>query len=47
MLVWWAGKKVLRRQNGATLLPKPLLAGALLTVIAGVLMLGRRKTSSD
>jgi len=36
MLVWQGGKVVLRRKNGPTYLPAPLLAGAV--VAAGVLV---------
>lgn len=47
MLVWTVGKRVLRRKNGATYLPKPLLAVGLVIVLVGVLMLGRRRASTD
>ena len=36
MVVWNGGKFVLRSRYGSTYAPKPLIAGALLAVVAGV-----------
>jgi hypothetical protein len=36
MVVWNGGKFVLRAKYGSTHAPKPLIAGALLAVVAGV-----------
>jgi hypothetical protein len=36
MVVWNGAKIVLRRKYGATYAPKPLLAGAVIAVAAGV-----------
>jgi hypothetical protein len=36
MAVWNGGKFFLRRRYGATYLPKPVLAGAAVAVVAGV-----------
>jgi hypothetical protein len=45
LAVWRGGKWFLRRRNGAAYLPKPVLAGAGLTLVAalaGVLLAARR-----
>ena len=46
-LVWWIAKVFLRRKYGPTYLPKPVVAGGLVVVMVGVLvLLGRRDDSS-
>ncbi len=43
-LVWRIAKLFLRRKYGSTYLPKPVIAGGLLAVLAGVLvLLGKRE----
>ncbi len=47
MLVWNGAKVILRRKYGPTYTPKPVLAGAVIAVVAGVaLFAARRDTSS-
>ncbi len=47
-LVVRAAKLFLRRKYGPTLLPKPLVAGGLVAVMVGVLLvLGRRERSGS
>ena len=46
MVVWNGGKFVLRRKYGPTYAPKPLLAGAVIAVVAGVALLAARRESS-
>ena len=42
-IVWFGAKTFLRRKYGSTYLPKPLVAGALVAVMVGLLLLlGRR-----
>jgi hypothetical protein len=43
MVVWKGAKLVLRRKYGPTYAPKPLLAGALLLIAVGALLLFRRE----
>jgi hypothetical protein len=45
MLVWRGGKLFLRRRYGPTYAPKPLLAGAVLAVVALVAVLAARRGS--
>ena len=43
---WWSGtaaKFVLRRKYGSTYAPKPLLAGAVIAVVAGVALFAARR----
>jgi hypothetical protein len=43
-LVWRIAKLFLRRKYGATYLPKPVVAGGLVAVLVGLLvLLGRRE----
>ena len=48
MAVWKGGKVLLRRKYGNALLPKPLLAGGILLVIAGGVfaVVGRARRSA-
>ena len=46
MVVWNGGKLVLRRKYGPTYAPKPLLAGVVIAVVAGVALLAARRESS-
>ena len=46
MLVWNGGKLFLRRKYGPTYAPKPLLAGGLLVVVVGGLLLANSKRDS-
>jgi len=46
MLVWNGGKLFLRRKYGPTYVPKPLVAGGILAVVAGVAILASRRESS-
>jgi hypothetical protein len=46
-IVWIGVKTFLRRKYGSTYLPKPLVAGGLVAVMVGVLvLLGRRDSSA-
>jgi hypothetical protein len=47
MAVWHGGKLFLRRRYGSTYVPKPLLAGAALAVVGGVVLLAARHASDD
>jgi hypothetical protein len=47
MAVWKGGKLVLRRKYGRTYVPKPLLAGAALTVVGAVVLLVVRHNVSE
>jgi hypothetical protein len=50
MAVWHGGKFFLRRRYGAAYVPKPVLAGAAVAVVAGVgvaAAAARRTVSSD
>ena len=46
MLVWNAGKVFLRRKYGPTYAPKPVVAGGLLAVVVGALLLVNSKRDS-
>jgi hypothetical protein len=46
MLVWNGAKVMLRRRYGPTYAPKPVLAGAIIAVLAGVAILASRRDSS-
>ena len=46
ILVWNGGKVVLRQRYGRTYAPKPVLAGAVIAVVAGVAVLAARRESS-
>jgi len=47
MLVWNGGKVFLRRKYGPTYAPKPLLAGLVIAIVAGVVaVLASRRDSS-
>ena len=46
MLVWNGGKVFLRRKYGPTYAPKPLIAGSLIAVVVGVLLLANAKRDS-
>jgi hypothetical protein len=47
MAVWNGGKFFLRRRYGRTYVPKPVLAGAVLAVAGGVVLLVTRHNGSD
>jgi hypothetical protein len=47
MAVWNGGKFVLRRKYGRTYVPKPVLAGAVLALVGGVVLLVARHNGSD
>ena len=46
MVVWNGAKFMLRRKYGPTYAPKPLLAGAVIAVVAGVAVLAARREGS-
>ena len=46
MVVWNGAKFMLRRKYGPTYAPKPLLAGAVIAVVAGVALVAARRESS-
>ncbi len=46
MVVWNGAKLVLRRKYGAAYAPKPLLAGAILAIVAGVAIFAARGAKS-
>jgi hypothetical protein len=46
MVVWHGGKYFLRRRY-STYVPKPVLAGAALAVVGGVVLLAARHASDD
>jgi hypothetical protein len=46
MAVWKGAKWFLRRRYGPTYVPRPLLAGALLAAIGGIVLLLTRRESS-
>jgi len=46
MLVWNGGKLFLRRKYGSTFVPKPLVAGGVLAIVAAVAILASRRESS-
>ena len=43
MLVWKAARWFLRRKYGAVMAPKPLLAGGLVALVVGVLLVVARQ----
>jgi hypothetical protein len=43
MLVWNGGKVMLRRKYGAAYLPKPVLAGGVIAIVASVAILASRR----
>ena len=45
MLVWNGGKVMLRRKYGPTYAPKPLVAGGVVAIVAGVALLASRRDS--
>jgi hypothetical protein len=45
MAVWNGGKFALRRKYGRTYAPKPLLAGGIIAIVAGVAILAFRRVS--
>jgi hypothetical protein len=49
MAVWHGGKLFLRRRYGSTYVPKAVLAGGALALVAGAVLvvLGARRASSD
>ena len=47
LLVWNGAKVVLRRKYGRTYLPKPVVAGALLAVVGGVVLVLARRNGSE
>jgi hypothetical protein len=47
MLVWNGGKVLLRQKYGRTYVPKPVLAGAVLAVVGGVVLLVTRHGNDD
>jgi hypothetical protein len=46
MVVWNGAKFFLRRKYGPTYAPKPVLAGAVIAVVAAVAVLAARRESS-
>ena len=46
MLVWNGAKVMLRRKYGSTYAPKPLLAGGVIAIVAGVAIIASRRDSS-
>ena len=46
MLVWNGAKVLLRRKYGPTYAPKPVLAGAVIAIVAGAAVLAARRESS-
>ena len=46
MVVWNGAKFFLRRKYGPTYAPKPVLAGAVIAVVAAVALLAARRESS-
>jgi hypothetical protein len=47
MLVWNGGKVLLRQKYGRTYLPKPVLAGAVLALAGGVVLVVTRRNGSE
>jgi hypothetical protein len=47
MVVWKGAKWFLRRKYGAAMAPKPVLAGGLLLVIAGIVLATRQRSGAD
>jgi hypothetical protein len=46
MVVWNGAKFMLRRKYGPTYAPKPLVAGAVIALVAGAAVLAARRESS-
>ena len=46
ILVWNGAKVVLRQKYGRTYAPKPVLAGGIIAIVAGVAILASRRDSS-
>ena len=46
LVVWNGAKFVLRSKYGRTYAPKPLIAGAVIAVVAGVALVAARRESS-
>ena len=46
MLVWNGGKVIMRRKYGPTYAPKPLLAGGIIAIVAGVAIFAARGAKS-
>ena len=46
MVVWKGARLFLRRKYGAAMAPKPVLAGGVLLVVLGALLLSRRGSSA-
>jgi hypothetical protein len=47
MAVWNGGKLFLRQKYGRTYVPKPVLAGAVLALVGGVVLLVARRGDED
>jgi hypothetical protein len=47
MVVWKGGKWFLRRRYGTAMAPKPVLAGGMLLVIAGVVLAAARQRGGE
>jgi hypothetical protein len=47
MVVWRSAKWFLRRKYGTAMAPKPVLAGGLLLLGAGVLLAARQRNGAD
>ena len=47
MFVWKGAKTYLRRKNGATYLPVPVVAGAIVAVLLGVALAVAKRDSDD
>jgi hypothetical protein len=47
MFVWKAAKTYLRRKNGATYLPVPVVAGAIVALLVGVALAVAKRDSGD
>jgi hypothetical protein len=47
IMVWKGGKWFLRHRYGTAMAPKPVLAGGMLLVIAGVLLAARQRGGGD
>jgi hypothetical protein len=47
ILVWKAGKSLLRSKYGAAMAPKSVLAGGVVLVIAGVLLAAARQRGAE
>lgn len=46
-LVWWIAKLFLRRKYGPTYLPKPVVAGGVVALVVGLLVVfGRREDAA-